>query len=168
MSRWWTLLLAGRYWLSCGGKRSLEDCFAPRTGHCGSDGSALDFFQTIKPSSEFSPIVRLVFCLVRDNRRVDKLSRTSHELDVAAFLTGLDKTYRLEPSLDFAEGLRLKLSQPQPQSRVLWAGESLAEVRNGVRALPLLFLPGWQHRFRDIGKRTSFLHAKRMRQRDVS
>jgi hypothetical protein len=53
--------------------------------------------------------------LLRHNRCVDGLREPSHKFDVTALLAGFDESGGLKPTLDLAEGLRLKPPQPQPR-----------------------------------------------------
>jgi len=80
-------------------------------------------------SGQLVPLVRVDVSLIQDTsesthrnlgslgdyRGVDDFSRPADEFDVAALLTRLNKSRRLKPALDFAEGLRLKPPQPRPR-----------------------------------------------------
>jgi hypothetical protein len=102
-------------------------------------------------------------------------AKSSDEFDVAAFLTGFNKTGRLEPTFNLPEGLRLKPRQPQPRSCAPSEGAWPEAARSEVPALPLGWQapplrthPGWRCRSRGTAKRTNSLPARRSRRMHAS
>jgi len=63
---------------------------------------------------------------------IDDFACSSHQFDVASLLTRLNKSRRLKPALDFAEGLRLKSPQPRPRRFEEPAVASPAAVRSAT------------------------------------
>src|SRR2546428_13723107 len=106
--------------------------------------------------------------LLRNDRGIDDIAGTSYKLHIAGLLACFHATGSLKSALDFPEGQRIQLRQPQPRSCGPLALAWPAGARNGVPALlsnwpaPLVRSdPDWRCQFPSTVSRTNCRSATR-------